>query len=196
MFGGQIPFSLAGSPFNVATFGCPGPLLNIFTSSQIYTPLNKAYYSNCAEDDIIINLLFIAVGEFLIYKLFAIIGFMFSWCCNCKKIKHGVYYKFPFNTEMEAVNVFAFNIQLYVIIIFFPYVTVLAVLFLLIEFKFEFFKLTVLKGKPLQFQMKYESGVLLMRLFLITILIITATQILIYVSKLPHLKQLLVNLNH
>jgi hypothetical protein len=196
MYGGQIPLSFADMPFDITTFGCgTGYISNpAETSSLDLAPMNRAYYSNCVEDDIIINLLLVAFAEFFIYKLFTLIGFVFIWCCNSSKRNKKMYYKLPFNTEMEAANVFVLNIQLYVLTAFFPYVTALIFLMLLIEFKFEFFKLTVLKGKPKSFKMKYESGTVLMRLFLATIILITVIQVLFYVSTLPHLNQLLVSM--
>jgi hypothetical protein len=172
------------------TFGCPGAYTvtldsMMSASSDTYTPISQAYYSNCREDDVVVYIVFIAVLEFIIRKIYDLLSYSFLYCFSNKR-KIGESFKSPFNPGVCAVDNFIFNIQLYAIISYFPYITFITPLLLLAEFKFDVFKLKSMRSKPIKFNLKKENGHLIMILFKLTIVFICIFSTLFYISLQPH----------
>lgn len=171
---------------NESTFGCPG-YFNI--TSQITDPnatlISQTSYSNCKEDDVIINLLMVVILEFVIRKFSDLIGFLLLYMCSSKR-KLGLIYKYPFNPRISAVDFFIFNIQLYAIICHFPFIVAITPIILFLEFKFDFYKLKTLRSKPIKFNIQSENGFLIMFLFIFTVFLIIVFNTVFYISKSPH----------
>jgi hypothetical protein len=187
----QSLFSFAGSNLEVRTFGCPGSYTfnpdNSFIAENpsTYTPINKAYYAECQEDDSVINILFIVIGEFILRKLYDLICFSFLYCCS-KKRQIGESYKWPFQWGRATVDNFVFYVQLFAIIPFFPYIIFLTPLLLWAEFKFDVFKLKKLRSKPNKYHLKQENGSLIMILFNVMLLLVIVFNSIFYLAKIPH----------
>lgn len=72
-------------------------------------------------------------------------------CCKDEKTKE---YKNPYNTYLHVIDYFILALQLFVLIPFFPYVTIIAPLFLTIEFAMERMILCRYSQKPAITQFK------------------------------------------
>jgi hypothetical protein len=173
---------------NENTFGCPGTY-SISTSDisarAALTPISKSLYAECREDDVVINILFIAILEFIVRKIVDGLSWSFLYCFSSKR-KKGESYKWPFNPGLCAVNNYIFNIELYAIISFFPYIVAITPLILIAEFKFDVFKLKYLRSIPIKFNLQQENGYLIMFLFIFTSLIICIFNTIFYISNFPH----------
>jgi hypothetical protein len=203
----NIYFILLGNSFNnifnltnevdlVSTHGCPGLSVISSTSSAstTFTLISKNLYSECREDDVVINILFIVLAEFFIRKIYELIIFSFIYCCKKKNRARGESYKWPYRTGSAAVDTYLFFLQLIAVITYFPFITVIIPLLILAEFKFEKFKLIKMREKPLKFDIEKEDGSLLMRLFRFNLILIMVFNILFYIAKIPHLNYLQVRL--
>ena len=192
-FASLLPSKMSSVNISASTFGCPGTYtLNLSNyndqtnpSYVNYTPIDKSLYAECPEDDSVINILFIYLAEFIITKIIDLFSFWFLYCCSSKR-KIGESYKWPFRTGKISVDNFMWNIQLYAIITYFPYIVVLIPIFLWIEFKYEIFKLKTMRAKPNKFNLKQENGLLIMILFNMSILIIIVFNTIFFISSTPH----------
>jgi hypothetical protein len=67
-----------------------------------------------------------------------------------KKPEDGENYKPPYDVADSAPDALIFVVQIYFLIPFFPYITVLAPILLYLDFKFELIKIRFLKSKALK----------------------------------------------
>jgi len=63
-------------------------------------------------------------------------------------IKKESKFKDAYDISESVIDQLIFNLQIYIIIPFFPYMTIIAPILLVVQFKFEYHKLKHLKGKP------------------------------------------------
>ena len=102
------------------------------------------------------------------------------------KIMKNENYKNPYDISESVIDQLLFNLQIYVLIPFFPYMTVLAPLFLIVQFKFEFHKLKHLRSKPEKLSLRNDTGFFIMTMFNISIVIILGFLVVFYISEIPH----------
>lgn len=173
----------------VSTHGCPGKS-QLNTSNINNSIISKNLYSECREDDVVINILFIVLAEFFIRKIYELITFSLIYCCKKKNRVRGESYKWPYTTGSFAVDSYLFFLQLIAVVSYFPFITIIMPLLIFVDFKFEKFKLLHLREKPIKFDIEKEDGSLIMRIFRFNLILIIVFNILFYISKIPHLNYL------
>jgi hypothetical protein len=188
-FNMQSLIFIGGDVLKVNTHGCPGTFnINLNAANTSFSSLvriDKAFYSDCAEDETIINVLFYAIADIIIRKLYELIAFSFQYCFS-KKRKQGISYKWPYRTLKASADFFICFLTFNIIIVFFPYFTVLIPLLLFLEYKYNIFKLTKLREKPIQFNLEQENGYMTMILFNIAMILLVCFHVIFYITMMPH----------
>ena len=88
------------------------------------------------------------IVDFIVRKLIDIFLYFIALCK--RKPEMGENFKPPYDVSDSAPDSLIFIVQIYFLIPFFPYITVLAPILLYLDFKFELFKLKHLKSKAVK----------------------------------------------
>ncbi len=86
--------------------------------------------------------------DFIVRKIIDVALYFVALCK--KKPEDGENFKPPYDVADSAPDALIFVVQIYFLIPFFPYITVIAPILLYLDFKFELVKLRFLKSKALK----------------------------------------------
>ena len=142
-----------------------------FLSSDGRIPFQDSSF-NCREDQAGLNLATLVITETITGKLIPL-GFVLINMIVAK-VKKLPSWKKEIKVAQQVINIIYFQGLLWICIPFFPYVILLAPIFLFLDFKFQSWRLGSLQAKPLEQTQSYDILILIMRLFNITVLMILA----------------------
>lgn len=140
-----------------------------FFSSEGRIPFQSSNF-NCREDQVGLNLAILVITEAITSKLIPL-GFVFLYWSYAKCNKQTTWKK-EIKVAQQVINVIYFQGLLWITFPYFPYIIVLAPVFLFTDFKFQSWRLNKLQVKPLEQTQSYDVLILIMRLFNMTVLMI------------------------
>jgi hypothetical protein len=142
-------------------------------------------YANCKEDQVSSIFLTNLFIDFILRKILPPVMLLFRYLI-CKKWKKQPNYKQSFNNINSVTNFLLFNLQIYLLIPYFPFILIISPFLVFIDFKYEVFSLKYFYDRPDKMTMRDKSGYFIMTLFTFTILGIIIVFILFFIYPLSH----------
>lgn len=140
-----------------------------FLSNEGSIPFQPSNF-NCREDQAGINLAILVITEAILGKLIPLGFVLIDWSiAKCRKQPS---WKKEIKVAQQVINAIYFQGLLWITFPYFPYIMILAPIFLFIDFKFQSWRLRTIQVKPLEQTQSYDVLILIMRLFNITVLMI------------------------
>lgn len=142
-----------------------------FGSSEGRIPFESTSFK-CREDQAGLNLVILVITEFIISKIIPLLMALLYW--SLSKCQKASVWKKEIKVSQQVINLIYFQSLLWITFPYFPYVMILAPIFLYIDFKYQNWKLNKLQSKPLDQTQSFEVMILIMRLFNVTLIIVLA----------------------
>lgn len=171
------------------TLGCSSVVTLVEEENKsILSSLTKrsfSNYANCKEDAAASTFLNNLLTDFFLRKILPPVMVTLRYLYFVKYKKEGKF-KLPYDNINSVANLLMFNIQIYLLIPFFPFILMISPVLLYIDFKYEVMSLKYFFDKPEKLTMQKKSGYFIMTLFTFTMLGIIMCFILLYTNKLSH----------
>lgn len=144
----------------------------IYKNNQVSFPstlVDFNNYANCDEDHLGSELFIVIMVDWCVRKIspFLMYGFKYMFY---KKRKNIDKFKSKYDLSNKSTSQVAFAIQMHMIFLFFPYMSMIAPLLLFLDFKFESFSIRKLHEKPEKMTLQEKTGLVILSLFNITML--------------------------
>lgn len=139
----------------------------------------------CREDQAGINLLLLVVSETIMCKLIPLVMVLVNYIIT--KTKKETNWRKEIKVSQQLINLIYFQALVWVAIPYFPYVSVLAPIFMFLDFKFQHWRLNRLQIKPLQQTQASDLVIFIMRVYNITLLLAIAYLAYFLTAELSHL---------
>jgi hypothetical protein len=142
-------------------------------------------YANCKEDEAASTFLNNLLTDFFLRKILppVMLALRYAYFIKFKKNKT---FKLPYDNINSVANLLMFNIQIYLLIPFFPFILLISPILLYIDFKYEVFSLKYYFEKPEKLTMQKKSGYFIMTLFTFTMIGIILCFILLFTNSIGH----------
>lgn len=151
-----------------------GPLSNS-------TLINYTSYSNCKEDSAAINLFSNLMVDFVMRKITPLIILLIRYI-YFRKIKGKKKFKSKYDVIDTSITIVTFDLQMLIMFPIFPYIIGIAPILLFLEFKYEFYNLTVFKDIPEELSLQNKLSHFLVTIYNYSLLGVIGVFVLAYVS--------------
>ena len=142
-------------------------------------------YANCKEDEastiFLLNLLIDWISRKIVPLVVLLLRYIVCRGCRSKKI-----FKSPYDDINSVSSHLLFNIQIYLLVPFFPFILLISPILLLIDFKYEVFMLKYYYEKPEKMTLQEKSGYFVMTLFTFAMIGIIIAFVLFFVNPVSH----------
>lgn len=142
-------------------------------------------YANCKQDSAAANLFTNLLVDFVSRKIIPPLILLFRYLYY-RKTMHKKKFKAHYDTTDSVTDNLLFNIQIYMLVPYFPYILWLSPILLYIDFKFEYINVKYYFEKPEKLSLQEKTGFFIMTLFAFTMIGVVGVFIIYFVSSITN----------